>query len=188
MYCFIIISLPFILKWSKTRRCAVVKSYGITPSINTNPNLMKQIYIYGMWHYFFERILALGLPRWLSGKEPACQWRRCGFHPWVGKIPWRRKWQRIPRILAWEIPQKEGPGGLQSMEWPRVGHDWATEHARTHTQTHTHTHTHTQGVGFRAWLVTSRRFRLPSSGDDRYCFKKDCFPSNGLRLENTPGT
>ena len=36
------------------------------------------------------------LPRWLSGKEPACQCRscrRCGFDPWVRKIPWRRKWQ-----------------------------------------------------------------------------------------------
>ena len=36
------------------------------------------------------------LPRWLIGKEFACQWRRCGFDPWVGKIPWRRKWQPIP--------------------------------------------------------------------------------------------
>ena len=33
------------------------------------------------------------LPRWLSDKEFACHSRRCGFHPWVGKIPWRRKWQ-----------------------------------------------------------------------------------------------
>ena len=34
-----------------------------------------------------------GLPWWLSGKEPSCQCRRCGFDPWVRKIPWRRKWQ-----------------------------------------------------------------------------------------------
>ena len=30
-----------------------------------------------------------------SGKESACQCRRCkrcGFDPWFGKIPWRRKW------------------------------------------------------------------------------------------------
>ena len=36
------------------------------------------------------------LYRWLSGKESACQSRRCRrrrFDPWVGKIPWRRKWQ-----------------------------------------------------------------------------------------------
>ena len=32
------------------------------------------------------------LPRWLSGKEPSCQCRGHGSHPWVGKIPWRRKW------------------------------------------------------------------------------------------------
>ena len=33
-----------------------------------------------------------------DGKEPACQCqcrrrKRHGFHPWVGKMPWRRKWQ-----------------------------------------------------------------------------------------------
>ena len=33
--------------------------------------------------------------RWPSGKECACQWRRCrlGFNPWVWKIPCRRAWQ-----------------------------------------------------------------------------------------------
>ena len=24
---------------------------------------------------------------------------RCGFDPWVGKIPWRRKWQPTPIFL-----------------------------------------------------------------------------------------
>ena len=36
---------------------------------------------------------SLGPPRWLSGKEFACQCRRFGFSPWIRKIPWRRKWQ-----------------------------------------------------------------------------------------------
>ena len=36
------------------------------------------------------------LPCWLSGKEPACQCRRHRFDPWVGKIPWRRKWKPTP--------------------------------------------------------------------------------------------
>ena len=38
-----------------------------------------------------------------SGKEPACQCRRHkkpGFNPWVGKIPWRRKWQPTPLFLS----------------------------------------------------------------------------------------
>jgi len=37
-----------------------------------------------------------------GGKESACQCRRCkkcGFDPWVGKIPWRRKWQPTPVFL-----------------------------------------------------------------------------------------
>ena len=43
-----------------------------------------------------------GLPRWLSGKESACQSRRLEFNPWVGKIPWRRKWQPTPVFLPGE--------------------------------------------------------------------------------------
>ena len=43
-----------------------------------------------------------GMPRWRSGKGSACQCRRhrrCGFNPWVTKIPWRRKWQPTPVLL-----------------------------------------------------------------------------------------
>ena len=45
------------------------------------------------------------MPRWLSGKEPACQCRRCrtcGFNTWVEKMPWRRKWQPTPIFLLRE--------------------------------------------------------------------------------------
>ena len=37
--------------------------------------------------------------RWHSGKESTCQCRRHRFDPWVGKIPWRRKWQPTPVFL-----------------------------------------------------------------------------------------
>ena len=48
-----------------------------------------------------------GLPRWLSGKEPACilyplsdkECKRHGLDPWVRKIPWRRTWQPTPVSL-----------------------------------------------------------------------------------------
>ena len=36
-------------------------------------------------------------------------------------------------ILAWRISWTEEPGGLQSVELQRVGHNWATN-------THTHIH------------------------------------------------
>ena len=44
-------------------------------------------------------------PGGTSGKEPACQCRRCkrsGFDPWVGRIPWRRKWQPTLIFLSEE--------------------------------------------------------------------------------------
>ena len=44
---------------------------------------------------FFLKVChtSFGLPRWHSGKESACQAGERKFDPWVGKIPWRRKWQ-----------------------------------------------------------------------------------------------
>ena len=44
-------------------------------------------------------IVKRGFPGGAGGKEPACQCRRPGFNPWVGKIPWRRKWQSTPVLL-----------------------------------------------------------------------------------------
>ena len=44
-------------------------------------------------------------PDGASGKEPTCQCRRhkrCVFNPWVGKIPWRRKWQPTPVYVLGE--------------------------------------------------------------------------------------
>ena len=50
-----------------------------------------------------------GLPWWLSGKESTCQCRRHRFDPWVGKIPWRRKW---PRTLVLLLGKSHGQRGL----------------------------------------------------------------------------
>ena len=47
----------------------------------------------------------LHFPSGASGKESACQCRRCKrcrFEPWVRKIPWRRKWQPAPVFLPGE--------------------------------------------------------------------------------------
>ena len=32
----------------------------------------------------------------------ADRYKRLGFDPWVGKIPWRRKWQPTPVVLPGE--------------------------------------------------------------------------------------
>ena len=39
------------------------------------------------------------------------------FHPWVGKISWRRKWQPHSSTLAWKISWTEEPGRLQYSTW-----------------------------------------------------------------------
>ena len=57
-------------------------------------------------HWIAERSKEwLGFPGGASGKQPACQCRRrrrCGFDPWVGKIPWRRTQQPTPVFLPGE--------------------------------------------------------------------------------------
>ena len=52
-----------------------------------------------------EGNLCQGFPNGASGKEPACQCRRCKRHrfdPGVGKNPWRRAWQPTPVFLPEE--------------------------------------------------------------------------------------
>ena len=39
-------------------------------------------------------------PWWLRGKSVCLQCGRPGFDPWVGKIPWKRKWQPTPVFLS----------------------------------------------------------------------------------------
>ena len=49
------------------------------------------------------------------GKESAYQYRRCrrqGFNPWVGKIPWSRKWQPTPVFLPGEPHGQRNPAGF----------------------------------------------------------------------------
>ena len=45
-------------------------------------------------HNTLETLLwEMDFPGGASGKGSACRCRRCGFHPCIQKIPWRRKWQ-----------------------------------------------------------------------------------------------
>ena len=36
-------------------------------------------------------------------KSPLSMQEACRFHPWVGKIPWKRSWQPIPVFLPGEF-------------------------------------------------------------------------------------
>ena len=72
---------------------------------------------------------SVGLRRRLSGKEFTCQYRRhrrCGFDPWVGKIPCSRKWQPIPVFLPGKFHRQRSLAG--SSPWGQKKSDTA-EHA-----------------------------------------------------------
>ena len=77
--------------------------------------------------------LVLAQWQWHSGKESTSPCRRhirCGFDTWVGKIPWRRKWQPTPVFLPGKFPGHRSlvvysPWGC------RVRHNWVTEHSVT---------------------------------------------------------
>ena len=87
-------------------------------------------------------IVIIGLLRWLRGKESACQYRRCEFDPWVGKILWRRKWQPPPEFL---LGYSRGQGSLADyspQNHKRVTNELATKQTTsviitTVTRTHT---------------------------------------------------
>ena len=62
------------------------------------------------------------LPWWLSGKESG----RHGFYPWVGNIPWRRKWQLTPVFLPGKFHGQRSLAGYSP--WGhRVRHNWVTK-------------------------------------------------------------
>ena len=63
------------------------------------------------------------------GKEPACQcsrWKRHGFNPWAGKIPWRRAWQPTPVFLPGESHGQRHHRVAKSQSW--------LKRVSTHTQ------------------------------------------------------
>ena len=62
------------------------------------------------------------LPRWRSGKESAYN-AGDTVRPLGQENPLEEEMATHSSILAWKIPCTEEPGGLQSMESQRVGHD-----------------------------------------------------------------
>ena len=68
--------------------------------------MKKQHYKKFLKHFNLDTIIHVwGIPDSASDKETACQFRkhkRYGFYPWVGMIPWRRKWQPTPVFLHGE--------------------------------------------------------------------------------------
>ena len=72
------------------------------------------------------------LPRGCKQQQICLRWRRCrrpGLDPWVGKIPWRRKWQPTPVFLPGESHGQRSLAGCSPWGSQRVWHDWTRLHA-----------------------------------------------------------
>jgi len=69
------------------------------------------------------------------------------FDPWIGKIPWRRKWQITPVFLPGEFPRKRSLAGYSP--WGRKESD-TTERLSTARVSHV-------WMQVRGWLQSSRR-------------------------------
>ena len=75
-----------------------------------------------------------GFPDNTSGTEPAWQCsrcRRCGFDPWVGKIPWRRAWQPTPVFLHGKSHGQRSLAGYSLWSHKRVGQNLVTKHSHS---------------------------------------------------------
>ena len=82
-----------------------------------------------LWPSLFKiKYKSQRLPWWLSGKESACQCRSLRtlrFDPWVGKIPWKRKWQ--PTLVFLKSHRQRSLAGYSPWGCKRVGHNLATD-------------------------------------------------------------
>ena len=67
------------------------------------------------------------------------RYKTCGFDPWVGKIPWSKKWQPTPIFLPGKSHGQRSlvgysPGGTKSQTNLR---DWTNTHTQTNTSEQT---------------------------------------------------
>ena len=77
----------------------------------------------------------MGLPWWFRWKRVHLQCRRPGFTPWVGKIPWMRKWQPAPVFFLRESHRQRSLG---------VAIVYKVLKSRTRLNTYIHVHTHVE--------------------------------------------
>ena len=87
----------------------------------------------------------LRFPWWLSGRESVCQPRRRGFDPWVGKIPWRRKWQPTLVFLPGKSQGQRSLAGYRPWDHKRVQKDLVTKWQQHHLP---------WGRSLKAWVLS----------------------------------
>ena len=89
------------------------------------------------WHmvgaqskFSLNELLPMGSPWWLIGKRSFFPRRRRGFHPWMGKIPWRRKCQPTPIFLPGKFHRQRRLAGYSPPGPKESDKTWQQEEAQ----------------------------------------------------------
>ena len=69
----------------------------------------------------------MGFPDSSVVKNLPAKCSRCEFNPWVGKIPWRRKWQPTPVSLSGKFHGQKSLAGYSPWGRKRAGRDLVTQ-------------------------------------------------------------
>ena len=103
--------------WNVTCMCVWKGVFFLFPFLDSGYRFVNTVLLHAFFHFivyrggsfvsapeFFLLLFntSVGMPVFpggARGKESTCRSRRCKWHgldPWVGKIPWSRKWQPTP--------------------------------------------------------------------------------------------
>ena len=93
------LSFPNTHSLSYTHTHTHTHTHILSLSLSLSISLSNQLAVCTEIHRTSQTVLLVKNP-------PTCQCRRCQrceFNPWLGKIPWRRKWQPIPVLWPGEF-------------------------------------------------------------------------------------
>ena len=87
----------------------------------------RQSYLWCLFEGIFESI---DFPGGSDSKASCLQGERRGFHPWVGKILWRRKWQATPIFLPGKCHGQRSLAGYSPRGHKMKAKCWSLNHVR----------------------------------------------------------
>ena len=87
--------------WDRiSKNCSYIKEWDVKHILeNILCQLKRSVLIWCVPSSMSSLVASQNFPGGSDGKSVWLQRGRTGFDPWVGKIPWRRKWQPTPVLL-----------------------------------------------------------------------------------------
>ena len=117
--------LGSILQWDYSSACHIyLECRHLMGTMTTDVSLYPRHQLHNLG---YSRCLIRGFPGLSAVKKSTCQCKRCGFGPWVGKIPWRRKWQPTPVFLSGKSREQRSLVGYSPWGCKGVRHNWAQQ-------------------------------------------------------------